>query len=214
MQRNLTIKSTKKVWVLMLFFVHVHVYVSYGQQAHSIQSGVTFLWDGPQPTQTSPAVLKGIVLNGVNYPTIFAPTGYQLDQVGPAGHGANNIWENGTNVANNSSSPGWNSAALAAYQSANLNYYFESYTNGANICNDFSAIPTTNAQRTSLMYSPGMISTPGAIVAVTERNANNCYHIAVYGIPPGGGPEQLLGQTFVRPRATASGACYRTTVTQ
>ncbi|WP_439151022.1 hypothetical protein [Winogradskyella sp.] len=56
-----------------------------------------------------------------------------MTQLGPAGHNANNIRLNGTMAENKSSNPIWDTTALDAFQSLNLNYYFECNGNGDNI---------------------------------------------------------------------------------
>ncbi|MEM9000930.1 MAG: Calx-beta domain-containing protein, partial [Bacteroidota bacterium] len=119
--------------------------------------------------------------------------------MGPAGHSENTIWEDGTKILNSSADVSWNSEALRAYQSLNLNHYFSSNGNGEDICEDEGALATTDAQIQSVRYIPALPVNSGSVLAVSERNANNCQHISLYGIPSGGGPEQLLGQTFVRP---------------
>ncbi|MBC2844868.1 Ig-like domain-containing protein, partial [Winogradskyella flava] len=123
------------------------------------------------------------------------------------GNGGNTGVGNGNNNNNNNNagdgSPFWNSDALEAFQDKNLNHYFTANPNGRNICLDFDAVETTDAQKQSIFYDPAIPSNEGGILAVTERNVNNCYHVAMYGTPAGGGPEQLLGQTFVRPNGGA-----------
>ena len=131
-----------------------------------------------------------------------------MTRLGPDGSNLNYIIQNGTIVNNNSSNLSWNADAIAAFQDKNLNHYFTSNDNGRNICNDFSAIPTTDAQIQSLYYSPGIPSNDGGIIAISERNANNCYYISIYGSPVGGGPEQFLGDTFVRENSTQWGPLF------
>jgi uncharacterized protein YjdB len=169
------------------------------QQVPSIQTGVTFQWaTNPQGANNAPSFINSITINGVVNNLFVVPTSYTMTQLGPNGHGQNDIMQNGVTIFNNSAAPGWPAAALAAFQSRNLNYYFTSSSNGQNVCNNFPAIPTTSAQKQSLNYSPGIPSNNGGFVAITERGGNNCYHIAVFGTPAGGGPVQQLGQTFVR----------------
>ena len=176
--------------------------------APSIKSGVTFQWAAAQPNASSPAVLQSITIDGNVFDQFVIPSGYEMTQVGHNGHNQNRIQQNGVQVFSNSSNPGWNAAALAAFQDVNLNHYFESNTNGRNICNDFGAVAATDAQKQSLLYASGIPSNNGGFVAITERNANNCYHIAVYGEPNGGGPVQLLGQTFVVEGPTVFGPTF------
>jgi hypothetical protein len=168
-------------------------------QKPSVQSGVTFQWSDTQSANTDPATINSITINGDVYQSFAVPSGYAMTRVGPVGHHKNNILENGANINNNSSNPDWDTDALAAFQDKNLNHYFSSSHNGRNICNDFGAIATTDAQIQSLYYSPGIPSNAGGVIAITDRNANNCYYLGVYGIPVGGTTEQFLGDTFIRP---------------
>ena len=172
-------------------------------QAPSIQTGVTFQWEDTQSKNNDPATIQSITINGVIYQNFAAPSSYALTRLGPNGHGPNNIVENGVTINNNSSTAQWPSDALAAFQDKNLNHYFNAKPNGRNICGDFGAIATTDAQLQSLYYSPGIPSNDGGVLAITERNANNCFYVGVYGTPAGGGPEQFLGDTFVRANSNA-----------
>tara|TARA_R110002072_G_scaffold108026_4_gene234697 strand:+ start:12663 stop:13847 length:1185 start_codon:yes stop_codon:yes gene_type:complete len=174
-------------------------------QAPSIRTGVTFQWSDTQSSPTDAATLSSITVDGVVFQTFAAPTAYSMNRLGPNGHHRNNIIRNGTTVNNNSANADWNAEALAAFQDKNLNHYFNSTYNGRDICGDFSAISTTDAQIQSLHYSPGIPSNDGGIIAISERNANNCYYISVFGTPVGGGPEQFLGDTFVNANSTQSG---------
>ncbi|WP_290626720.1 Ig-like domain-containing protein [Altibacter sp.] len=176
---------------------------SLGQtQAPSVTSGVTFQWDETQTVPTDPATLSSITINGEVFQSIAAPSSYVLTRLGPNGHSPNKVIRNGTIINNSSATVNWSVDALAAFQDKNLNHYFQANPNGRDICNDFSAVSTTDAQLQSLYYNPGIPSNQGGIIAITERNANNCYYIGVYGTPVGGGPEQFLGDTFVRSYST------------
>ncbi|RNC91648.1 MAG: hypothetical protein ED555_00540 [Allomuricauda sp.] len=178
--------------ILVLFFSNrMH------SQASSIQSGVTFHWADTQSNLSDPATIDYIDINGNIYNSFVVPTSYELTRLGPGGHNDNNIWLNGSRIVNSSAIPTWNDEAIAAFQSLNLNYYFESDQNGDNICGNYGAIAGSDSQIQTIRYSPGIPSNPDGVIAITERGMNNCYHIALYGIPAGGGPEQLLGQTFV-----------------
>lgn len=162
-----------------------------------INTGVTFQWDGPQPNNNAAANIVSITINGDVFDLFAVPTAYEMTQLGPSGHGSNNIRRNGGVTCNNSGNACWLPEATAAFQSTNLNYYFEANPNGRNICNNFGAIPTTDAQKQSLIYDPPLPANQGGIIAVTERGGNNCFHVLVEGTPPGGGSVQTLGQTFV-----------------
>ena len=59
-----------------------------------------------------------------------------------------------------------------------------------------------------MYYTPGIPSNDGGILAITERNANNCYYIAVYGYAVGGSTEVFLGDTFVRQNSTQWGPLF------
>ncbi len=173
--------------------------------APSIQSGVTFQWSDTQTHQDHPATIESITVNGNVYLNFGVPTGYEMTQLGPNGHNINNITENGTRVENRSDSSTWNATALDALQSMNLNYYFESNGNGDNICDDYVSEETTDAQRQTLIYGDGIVASSSGIIAITERNANNCYHIELFGIPVGGTTEESLGETFVNETSTQFG---------
>ena len=186
-------------------------------QKPSIQTGVTFQWADIQIDKKDPATIQSITINGIVYSTFVVPTSYELTRVGPDGHDKNKIKENGVHVIKRSddkddvdgdgpadddeTSTLWNTMALSSFQDKNLNHFFDSSKNGQNICLDFNAIATTDAQKQSIFYSPLIPSNEGGVLAITERNINNCYHIAIYGIPPLGGLDQLLGETFVRPNS-------------
>lgn len=185
--------------IFMLFLINTN---SFGQtQAPSVQTGVTFQWLDTQATQNDPATISSITIDGVVYSAFAAPTRYEMIRVGPSGHATNNITQNGLNVNNSSANLDWDVDALAAFQDKNLNHYFYANPNGRDICNDFTAIATTDAQLQTLSYTPGIPSNAGGIIAISERNANNCFYISLHGIPVGGGPEQFLGDTFIRANA-------------
>ncbi|NRD21444.1 hypothetical protein HNV08_15420, partial [Winogradskyella eckloniae] len=168
------------------------------QQAPSIRTGVTFQWADVQPDGTHPATIESVTINGQVYNTFAVPSDYEMTRVGPNGHGSNHIKENSTTIFNNSSNALWHDAALSAFQDKNLNHFFSCGNNGRNICSDFSAVSTTDAQKQTIFYTPYIPANEGGVLAITERNANNCFHIAVYGIPVGGTSEVYLGETFVR----------------
>ncbi len=167
-------------------------------QANSVRTGVTFTWSDTQATINDPATIRSVEINGDVYSTFVVPTTYELTRLGPGGHDGNHILQNGSQIIGSSNDPSWNTLAIDAYQSLNLNHYFESQSNGDNFCNNYGAIITTNTQIQTITYAPGIPCNPDGILAVTERGGNNCFYIEVWGIPVGGGPEQQLGQTFVR----------------
>ncbi|NRD20788.1 DUF11 domain-containing protein, partial [Winogradskyella eckloniae] len=173
--------------------------------APSIQSGVSFQWvEANQPSNSDPATILSITVDGLVYNdfNLGIPSSYQLTQLGPNGHGANNIRFNG-GVNTDSSDPNWDNWALAAFQDLNLNHYFEANGNGEAICENYNAADgtpneeTTVAQRQTLSYSPGIKTTDNGIIAITERNANNCLHVEVFGTLTDGGTVVSLGETFV-----------------
>lgn len=178
--------------------------------AQAITSGVTFQWDGPQPNATSPANLESVTVDGVVFDDLVFPDGYQLVQVAPGGDSTNSIRLNGTDIETNSSSATWNSSALSAFQSPNLNFKFEAdaANANANICNDPSAIPSTSNQIQRLTYSAGVSVDAESLIGVTERNANNCLFMQVRGIPAGGGAEIVLGGAFSNGGPTIFGATF------
>lgn len=169
---------------------------------------MSFQWGDTQGNNNSnPATIQSITVNEKVYDKFVVPTDYILTKEG-LNPSANRIRENGgTTITNsNGGSAAWNTKALAAFQGKNLNHYFEANPNGVNMCDDFEDVAEdTEAQRQTLIYSPAIPSNEGGIVAITERNANNCFHIEVFGMPPGGGAEQSLGQTFVRDTDTQWG---------
>ncbi|MBW2938868.1 hypothetical protein KXJ69_12165 [Aureisphaera sp. CAU 1614] len=197
------------IYILSIALIFLLSGKHYGQtQAPSVQTGVTFQWEDVQTIPSNPATIKSITIDGEVFEAFAAPTSYEMTRVGPAGHSTNNIYLNGVVVNNNSSNPTWNLHAQAAYQDKNLNHYFVANPNGRDICGDFNAVATTDAQLQTLYFNPGIPSNEGGLLAVSERNANNCYYIAVYGTPSGGGPEQFLGDTFVRANSTQWGPLF------
>ena len=175
------------------------------QQSPSIQTGVTFQWSDTQTNTNDPATIASVTIDGSVYNTFVVPTGYEMTRLGPDGHSPNRILENGTTLANSSNVANWNTIALSAFQDKNNNHYFTSNRNGRNICNNFAAVSTTDAQKQSIFYNPAIPANEGGVLAVTERNVNNCFHIAVYGTTTTGIPNQFLGETFVRPTSTQWG---------
>ncbi|MBU2940905.1 T9SS type A sorting domain-containing protein [Lacinutrix sp. C3R15] len=173
--------------------------------APSIQSGVSFQWSDTQTNYNQPATIESITVNSNVYLNFGVPTGYELTQPGTNAQSNNTITLNSSIIENTSASASWNTTALDAFQSLNLNYYFAANYNGQNICNDFAAENSTNAQRATLTYDGGIVASSSGVIAITEQNANNCYHIEFFGIPVGGGPEQSLGETFVNSGGTKWG---------
>jgi len=174
-------------------------------QANSIRTGVTFNWADSQSTLNNPANLQSILINGIDYNTFVVPSSYEMTRLGPGGDSQNNIWLNGTRVVSGSDSPNWFTGALEAYQSLNLNHYFQSNNTGDNICEDYTALSTTDAQIQTIRYSPGIPSNPDGVIAITERGGNNCMYVELHGVPAGGGIEQLLGRTFIRNQGNLTG---------
>ncbi|MEW4924582.1 Ig-like domain-containing protein, partial [Algibacter sp. 2305UL17-15] len=189
-----------------------------GQQEPSIQAGVTFQWVEPtQPNNTDPATIQSVTVGTTVYNTFVVPSSYTMNQVGPDGHGYNRIYENGViNPPATSINPlQWDPIALDAFQDKNLNHYFSSNKNGRAFCYDpndaddeFAEALITDAQRQTISYSEPIPSNSDGILAVTERGGNNCLYIEVYGFPVGGGPEQLLGNTFVRNDGNYTGCTF------
>lgn len=203
------LKRFTSLWMCVILVLIFRITGSNAQtQAPSVQTGVTFQWADTQSVDSDPATISSITIDGTVYSSFAAPSSYKLTRLGPDGHSKNNIIENGTNVNTSSANGDWETDAIAAFQDKNLNHYFHSNNNGRDICDDFSAIATTDAQIQSLSYSPGIPSNDGGILAITERNANNCYYIAVYGVPAGGSAETFLGDTFVRENTTQWGPLF------
>ncbi|SFJ63362.1 SprB repeat-containing protein, partial [Olleya namhaensis] len=168
-------------------------------QSPSIRTGVTFQWsDAQNGNLNNPATINSVTVNGDVYNTFVVPTSYEMTILGPDGHSPNKILENGALLANASSDPNWNTKALSAFQDKNLNHYFTANPNGENMCGNFTKAEISNAQRQTIFYSNPIPSNQGGILAVTERGGNNCFYVEVWGTPVGGGPEQQLGNTFVR----------------
>lgn len=174
-------------------------------EAQGISSGVTFNWSDTQASVSDPATISSIEINGLDYNTFVVPSTYELTRLGPGGHSENNIWMNGSLFMAGSDSANWNAEAIKAYQSINLNHYFQSQNNGDNFCENMGAVATTDAQIQTIQYNPGIPSNPDGILAVTERGGNNCLYVELYGIPATGGAEQLLGSTFIRNQGNLNG---------
>ena len=149
------------------------------QQSPSIQTGVTFQWSDTQSNTNDPATIASVTINGVVYNTFVVPSSYEMTRLGPDGHSQNTILENGTTLANSSNVANWNTFALSAFQDKNINHYFTSNLNGRNICSNFSAVATTDAQKQSIFYNPAIPSNSDGVLAVTERGANNCFYIEI-----------------------------------
>ncbi|MEL6823573.1 MAG: Ig-like domain-containing protein, partial [Calditrichota bacterium] len=147
------------------------------------------------------------------YNTFAVPSGYQLTRLGPAGHGLNGIMLNGSEIIGTSATAtmtvgdnnAWDDAAITAFADRNLNHYFTASSGqGDDICLNFNAVngtggvSETDAQIQTLFYDPPLPSNTDGIIAVTERGGNNCLYIRFYGEPVGGGPEEVLGDTFIR----------------
>ena len=194
-----------RVTILVLFCLAVFNNKTLAQtQKNSIRTGVTFQWADTQSIPQDPATITSITIDSTIYASFTIPSSYVLTRLGPEGHGLNRIRENGVLVNTSSANPDWNADAISAFQDKNLNHYFTSDRNGQNICNDFEAvamdsISATDTQIQSLIYNPPIPSNDGGLIAVTERSANNCFYISVYGIRSGGTTEEYLGDTFVRP---------------
>ncbi|WP_299381255.1 Ig-like domain-containing protein, partial [uncultured Lacinutrix sp.] len=184
---------------LILIFILSSIFSFSQSQSPSIQTGVTFQWqEASQPNANSPATIKSITVDGTLYDNFVVPSSYEMTQVGPDGHIRNLIFNNGSFFAN-SSLPPWNAKALLAFQDLNLNHYFTSTYNGDNICGSFNDAATTNGQIQTISYDPAIPSNTGGIFAATERHANNCYYIEVYGTLAGSNTVGLIGETFIRP---------------
>lgn len=208
---KLIVPTLQKVVSFLVFTIVFIVlnYKAYGQtQANSVGTGVTFQWIDTQTDKTDPATISSITIDGAIYSSFTVPSSYVLTRLGPNGDSSNRISENGNQVNNSSANSDWVDDAIAAFQDKNLNHYFSSSSNGRNFCNDFDEVATTDAQIQSLLYTPGIPSNDGGILAITERNANNCYYISIYGIPDGGSTEELLGDTFVRQNSTQTGSQF------
>ncbi|MDG5490469.1 LamG-like jellyroll fold domain-containing protein [Psychroserpens sp. SPM9] len=196
-----------KIKLLFLCLIFLSLGYSGRSQTNSpsIQSGVTFQWSDNQTHKNHSATIESITVNGTLYYNFGVPSAYELTQLGPGGHNKNKIRLNGTVVESTSSSATWGVSALTAYQSLNLNNYFETNGNGDNICDDYDAENSTDAQRQTLFYGAGIKSNSSGLIAITERNSNNCYHLEFFGIPFGGTTEQSLGETFVNQGNTEYG---------
>ncbi|WP_396600972.1 HYR domain-containing protein [Algibacter sp. R77976] len=182
---------------LILICISLSCFIN-AQQSPSIQTGVTFQWLDTQANLSDPATIKSVTIDGTIYNTFVVPSDYELTRLGSGGHGPNKLIENGVNLATSSNDPNWNNLALSAFQDKNLNHYFNANPNGDNICKDFDAVATTDAQKQTIFYDPAIPSNQDGVLAVTERGANNCFYVEIWGIPATGGTEQKLGQTFVR----------------
>ncbi|MEQ3665212.1 carboxypeptidase regulatory-like domain-containing protein, partial [Olleya sp.] len=194
--------SRDKALGLLVFTLFSFTSLFSQTNAPSIKTGVSFQWSDVQTTLNDPATIQSITVGTRVFVDFGSPQSYTMTQVGTTGgNAANRVRLNNTLVESTSASPTWDASALAAFQDKNLNHFFEASNNGQAICNDFSAAQSTLiAQKQTFSYSPAIRSTSGSIIAITERNANNCYHIEFFGTPVGGGANQSLGSTFVNPQ--------------
>ncbi|MDO6598339.1 hypothetical protein Q4512_15580, partial [Oceanihabitans sp. 2_MG-2023] len=201
--------SNAKSLSLLVFALFSFNSIMSQTNAPSIQSGVSFQWSDSQTVRTDPATIQSITVGTRVFTDFGVPQSYALTQLGQQGHNQNGVEENGVNLATSSDpviTPNWDALALAAFQDKNLNHYFEASQNGQDICDNYTAadgVPneeSTIAQRQTFSYSPGIRSTSGSIIAITERNANNCYHIEFFGTKSGSTTTESLGSTFVNPQ--------------
>jgi uncharacterized repeat protein (TIGR01451 family)/gliding motility-associated-like protein len=198
----------KRTCILITFCIFFINFLDAQTQPPSITSGVTFQWDGPQPTPSSPANLVSITVDDKVYDHFSFPSRYELTRLGPSGHNQNRIKENGVYLETNSSSPAWNTSALAAFSSPNLNFKFESDGNGRNICSNFDAASTTDSQIQTIFYDDLQIVNQDAIIGITTRSANSCIYIEIIGSQSLGGPEAVLGSFFARPGPPIAGPVF------
>jgi len=204
-QPNTSLRFWNPILVLVFVFFSVFTHNLYAQtNATSIRSDVNFEWDAPQNANNDPLVLRSIRIGSLVYDIFERPTGYELTQLGPAGNAANNILDNGVEVETSSASPTWGASALTAYQDRDLNHFFESNGNGQNICNNFGAVAGSTAQKQTLIFD-NIVTSASSIIGFSERNANNCSHIEIFGIGPGESVVRSLGQTFIQANTTQWG---------
>ncbi|CAN0588178.1 unnamed protein product, partial [Ectocarpus sp. 12 AP-2014] len=166
--------------------------------AQSISSGVTFHWEDVQNNVSESATIKSITINGKDYNSFVFPSSYKMTRVGHSGHSSNRIKRNGTTVIENSSNSNWQQKAEEAYQSLNLNHYFESASNGDDLCNNTGQATSTKTQIQTISFSPGIPSNEDGIIGITERGGNNCLYVELYGKKANGNSEELLGYTLVK----------------
>ncbi len=201
LKSSIRIIFINKVLLIFTFFSITNLLSQ--TNASSIQSGVSFQWSDVQSDREDPATIKSITVGDRVFLNFGSPQSYELTQLGSPGHPQNGIEENGNQIETTSDpaqTTTWDASALAAFQDRNLNHFFEASNNGEDICDDFvKAQSTLVAQRQTFSYSPGIRSTSGSIIAITERNANNCYHIEFFGNLAGSTSTGSLGQTFVNP---------------
>ncbi|WP_165389851.1 gliding motility-associated C-terminal domain-containing protein [Cecembia calidifontis] len=152
--------------------------------------------------------MVSITVDGKVFNRFAAPSRYELSRLGPNGHNQNRIVENGVIIESASNTPTWNSNALAAFSSPNMNFIFESDGNGRNICSDFDQALTTDAQVQSIFYDNLQVVNQDGIIAISTRNANSCIYIEVLGAETFGGPEIVLSRFFARPGPSIVGPVF------
>ncbi|MFP4846905.1 Ig-like domain-containing protein, partial [Winogradskyella sp. PE311] len=203
------VNITKAIIIALVLIIPNLLLAQANSQASSIQTDVSFQWEDTQGANlNSSATIKSITISGLEYNTFVVPTSYEMTRLGPDGPASNRIKLNGPNLPGNSSGANWITDATAAFQDKNLNHYFTANPNGRNICSDSIAALNTDAQKQTIFYSPSIPSNADAVLAVTERGANNCFYLEVWGTPAGGGPEEKLGATFVRNVGNYTGCTY------
>ena len=203
------VNITKAIIIALVLIIPNLLLAQANSQASSIQTDVSFQWEDTQGANlNSSATIKSITISGLEYNTFVVPTSYEMTRLGPDGPASNRIKLNGPNLPGNSSGANWITNATAAFQDKNLNHYFTANPNGRNICSDSIAALNTDAQKQTIFYSPSIPSNADAVLAVTERGANNCFYLEVWGTPAGGGPEEKLGATFVRNVGNYTGCTY------
>jgi hypothetical protein len=132
----------------LVLFVLISLGIQTEINAQGISSGVTFNWSDTQTNLSDPATLDFIEIDGAIYNTFVVPSTYEMTRLGPGGHSGNRIWENGTQIVGASNASNWESEAIKAYQSINLNHYFESNNNGDSFCGNFDKALITDSQLT------------------------------------------------------------------
>ncbi|MFD0798175.1 Calx-beta domain-containing protein, partial [Maribacter chungangensis] len=191
------LRITRKGTSFMFAFISF-LLLSVKLNAQSISSGVTFHWEDVQNNVSEPATIKSITINGKEYNSFVVPSSYKMTRVGHSGHSRNRIKRNGSTVIENSSSSNWQQKAEEAYQSLNLNHYFESASNGDDLCNSTGQAISNKTQIQTISFSPGIPSNEDGIIGVTERGGNNCLYVELYGKKGNGNSEELLGYTLVK----------------
>jgi len=135
-------------------------FISFSTVNAASLSGVAYNFSAPQTGPTDSADLDSITVAGVTFTDLIVPTQYTNESIAANAQIRLNTVDQGIGPTD----AGWNAAALAAYQSSNLNDYQQLDAVGLNA-------------KWRLDFGNAFSNATNAFVVVTERNLNNTFSI-------------------------------------